>query len=895
MIHTIRTITVGQDECVIDRPIMLYRGDRDLEVEFSLVGNSFMFGTDGNVLASMQAKYAQLVVNTPSGLNMFSDIVACRKGNVIFTIRGEMIDEIKEVGMYAFQIRLLDATQTSRVTLPPVYNGIEIRQPIAAEDQENITGDGVVDYAELNRYTSETGPTFNSLGDYNKTTWQQRDIISTYRMNKIEDALYQINKHCQDTIDIHENQISQLEANYNAGFENVNKNINERIEYMQGEVNEAETAMNTAKEEMESAKNEVIAVVDQAELDLTAQVNEDFTAAKDELKAYVDNIKSFQSVYDFGAVGDGTADDTNAIQKAFDEAKGTIFFPKGTYKITRGLTLTRNVDIIGVSTRNTVIRADILGDSEDLLTIAITENWGFGDVRNWRINNLSLLRNKCGRYCLSVLGGSQILQMLTSEIRNCNMDKLYVKDNLAHCSIMENTLGSAYFEFFDANLVEKNLFSGNECGITINIISGVRNNTIRNNTIVCRDGAVRVINGDNIRIENNQCEQPSMCQNEYKSMIILEGRDRQCINTIIKTNNFGGGTNLDRSIYVNNAHKTVIEDNNFISVPVADIELTENAKYTFLSPNNLVLSTPSCFRYNNPFNMIVNDRGEGTFGNPRDFSISENVSGNSKIIKSDSNLVSHQGYLSVVTPIEQNSVHVTLPKSYRPEINKRIALLTDRGIGYAKHIYNGKLSFENIPSDATEFNIIPFSASNDQYSNIDFDIFSNFEDLNHFNTGEQWNIIGIDNLTTNNGVVSLVREEMGITSYAILDCGVTPKEIQVTLPSIYSGWANTTRIIFRYIDNQNYMYIAPNDINGAAYGIHKIENGVDTQIRAMYSTSYKNGDVVKIILNGLNISIELNGERVTSIDNAFLSDSTQVGFRLMHTNRNGISLFGVNI
>lgn len=358
MIHTIRTITVGQDECVIDRPIMLYRGDRDLEVEFSLVGNSFMFGTDGNVLASMQAKYAQLVVNTPSGLNMFSDIVACRKGNVIFTIRGEMIDEIKEVGMYAFQIRLLDATQTSRVTLPPVYNGIEIRQPIAAEDQENVTGDGVVDYAEMNRYTSESGPTFNSLGDYNKTTWQQRDVISTYRMNKIEDALFTINENCHDRIDEHENIIKQLEANYNAGFENVNKNINERIEYMQGEVNEAEAAMNearthidgavaemnTAKEDMLETKEEVIAMVDRAEEDLAAQVDADVAAAEVELKEYVDE-KMIGTIDDriedilvnvkaFGATGDGITDDYASIFEAVEycnQNKKTLYFPKGIY------------------------------------------------------------------------------------------------------------------------------------------------------------------------------------------------------------------------------------------------------------------------------------------------------------------------------------------------------------------------------------------------------------------------------------------------------------------------------------------------------------------------------------------------------------------------------------
>lgn len=391
MIHTIRTITVGQDECVIDRPIMLYRGDRDLEVEFSLVGNSFMFGTDGNVLASMQAKYAQLVVNTPSGLNMFSDIVACRKGNVIFTIRGEMIDEIKEVGMYAFQIRLLDAAQTSRVTLPPVYNGIEIRQPIAAEDQENVTGDGVVDYAEMNRYTSESGPTFNSLGDYNKTTWQQRDVISTYRMNKIEDALYQINEHCQDTIDIHENQIAQLEANYNAGFENVNKNINERIEYMQGEVNEAEVAlnaarehidgavaeMNTAKEDMLETKEEVIARVDAAEENLSEQVSADLAVAEEDFQVYVDGIVDGIRYYVypemFGAVGDGVVDDTLAFNNMFDSGKRIKFIKNAVYRV-GGITRRSNVNV--ESEYDVTINLFKSGDNPVLI--------GFGDNSTWK-------------------------------------------------------------------------------------------------------------------------------------------------------------------------------------------------------------------------------------------------------------------------------------------------------------------------------------------------------------------------------------------------------------------------------------------------------------------------------------------------------------------------------
>jgi hypothetical protein len=41
------------------------------------------------------------------------------------------------------------------------------------------------------------------------------------------------------------------------------------------------------------------------------------------------------TVRDFGAVGDGQADDTAAIQKAVDAGQGSIRFPRGVYRITR--------------------------------------------------------------------------------------------------------------------------------------------------------------------------------------------------------------------------------------------------------------------------------------------------------------------------------------------------------------------------------------------------------------------------------------------------------------------------------------------------------------------------------------------------------------------------------
>ena len=64
-----------------------------------------------------------------------------------------------------------------------------------------------------------------------------------------------------------------------------------------------------------------------------------FTAAGSgaTLRNLVDKVREVVSVKDFGAVGDGVADDTAAIQAAIDSlaSGGTLWFPVGTYMISR--------------------------------------------------------------------------------------------------------------------------------------------------------------------------------------------------------------------------------------------------------------------------------------------------------------------------------------------------------------------------------------------------------------------------------------------------------------------------------------------------------------------------------------------------------------------------------
>ena len=344
MIHTNRIVTVGEQESIIDRPIVLYRGDREVEIEFTLVGNEFTFSEDGNVIKSVNASHGQLVLNTPSGEHMFSELAECHEGKVVFVVTKEMIDEFVEMGFYSFQIRLYDSAEMkSRVTIPPVMNGFDIRNPIAAEDETNVVDQGIVDYARIFKdQSNEELPTFDWTGAYNKTEWEHHDVITENKLNKIEDALYSINAN------IKESDVVMLNALDNVK-KDADKYVKEHMAEVEAEVDEFERNLNTGVEKfkvdtnaaMTAHKNEVSEVVDGFGSQLEDNVNE-LNALK--------NIKI--NVKDFGAKGDGVTDDTYAIQEAINfcyntKKSSTVIIPSGTFIFTsitvkEGITLEGN-------------------------------------------------------------------------------------------------------------------------------------------------------------------------------------------------------------------------------------------------------------------------------------------------------------------------------------------------------------------------------------------------------------------------------------------------------------------------------------------------------------------------------------------------------------------------
>lgn len=198
MIFTDRTIIVQKGISSINDTIILYRGDKEVEIRFTLNESSpfrFGIGAEPNIIEKTEAAYGQLIIKRPNDLPaVFSEIAPTNEGKIIFTITAEMIDEITEVGNYTFQIRLLDESRNSRATLPEVVNGIEIREPIATEDVSatNEVGKATVGYALTTAGTTEDA--FDTQGNYNKTTWGTGDRITDAKLNKIEAGIDVVNK-----------------------------------------------------------------------------------------------------------------------------------------------------------------------------------------------------------------------------------------------------------------------------------------------------------------------------------------------------------------------------------------------------------------------------------------------------------------------------------------------------------------------------------------------------------------------------------------------------------------------------------------------------------------------------------------------------------------------------
>lgn len=187
MLYARVVLWVKKDEIISDSKVILYRGDKNVDIEFTLKSVDYVL---------TESAFAQLILTRPYATSVFSEIFKIGNNKVTIRITGDMIDELNEKESYAIQIRLFDSERVARATLPPCYDVIYVREPIAVErtdGDEALVDLAKVNYALTGRNNEQIGDIFTD-GVYNKTIWYDGDLITDGRLNKIEDALYSISE-----------------------------------------------------------------------------------------------------------------------------------------------------------------------------------------------------------------------------------------------------------------------------------------------------------------------------------------------------------------------------------------------------------------------------------------------------------------------------------------------------------------------------------------------------------------------------------------------------------------------------------------------------------------------------------------------------------------------------
>ena len=197
MIIIERTITIKNDKATLDSPIYLHVGDGDITCLFTIneMKKVARFGDVGkddgkiNIVDNNDIDYGRVRVYKPDETLAYTDERSeIIDGKLQVILSAEWMDMVTEAGVHQLQIHLYDSKteEKNRFTIPPV----DVHVLPLVGSNTSLIDEAMVGYALLDQLSLEEETFIDGL--YNKTEWEMGDIITQGKLNKIENALYQI-------------------------------------------------------------------------------------------------------------------------------------------------------------------------------------------------------------------------------------------------------------------------------------------------------------------------------------------------------------------------------------------------------------------------------------------------------------------------------------------------------------------------------------------------------------------------------------------------------------------------------------------------------------------------------------------------------------------------------
>ena len=174
------TMTINKETSVLNKNLTISTNDQGIDIIFRLIDCPYI------KLSLKQNLYARIILLDPLGKQIDSDITSIVENRVIFKLTKNLMANIECTGVYKLYIAIMD-DKTNVNLLPPIKCTIEESEIEVRGLSVGLVNQSAIDNSLNTDYGNEIA-LFNADGSYNRTVWISGDMITTARMNKLEDA-----------------------------------------------------------------------------------------------------------------------------------------------------------------------------------------------------------------------------------------------------------------------------------------------------------------------------------------------------------------------------------------------------------------------------------------------------------------------------------------------------------------------------------------------------------------------------------------------------------------------------------------------------------------------------------------------------------------------------------
>ena len=175
------TMTINKETSVLNKNLTISTNDQGIDIIFRLIDCPYI------KLSLKQNLYARIILLDPLGKQIDSDITSIVENRVIFKLTKNLMANIECTGVYKLYIAIMD-DKTNVNLLPPIKCTIEESEIEVRGLSVGLVNQSAIDNSLNTDYGNEIA-LFNADGSYNRTVWISGDMITTARMNKLEDAI----------------------------------------------------------------------------------------------------------------------------------------------------------------------------------------------------------------------------------------------------------------------------------------------------------------------------------------------------------------------------------------------------------------------------------------------------------------------------------------------------------------------------------------------------------------------------------------------------------------------------------------------------------------------------------------------------------------------------------